>query len=182
MVRLEAATLRARRTGGADESVLADLRHTAQDAITTVRRAVEDLRPPALDELGLVDALRARVTGFEAPGGPALTVVASQPLPRLPAAVEVAAYRIAVEAVTNAVRHAGARAISVCLAREGGTSAEMLVDTVHDDGGGMPAGRNAGVGTTSMRERAEELGGHCTLVGSDGAGTQIRADLPIGGR
>lgn len=180
-VRLDAATLRARRTGGADESVLADLRNTAQDAITTVRRTVEDLRPPALDELGLVDALRARVAGFEAPGGPALTVVAPQPLPPLPAAVEVAAYRIAVESVTNAVRHAAARAIIVSLAVEGLTPAETLVLTVHDDGRGLPAGRADGVGTTSMRERAEELGGQCTLAGSDGAGTRVRADLPIGG-
>ena len=181
-IRLEAATLRARRTGGADESVLADLRHIAQDAISTVRRTVEDLRPPALDELGLVDALRATVAGFEVPGGPALTVVASQSLPRLSAAVEVAAYRIAVEAVTNAVRHAGARAIIVCLGVEGRTPAEVLVVTVHDDGHGLPAGRAGGVGTTSMCERAEELGGHCTLAGSDGAGTLVRADLPIGDR
>ncbi|WP_153394158.1 sensor histidine kinase [Ornithinicoccus halotolerans] len=180
-VRLDAATLRARRTGGAEESVLVDLRHTAQDAITTVRRTVEDLRPPALDELGLVDALRATVAGFEAPGGPALTVVATQPLPPLPAAVEVAAYRIAVEAVTNAVRHAAARKIVVSVAVEGEAPGEALAVTVHDDGHGLATGRAEGVGTTSMRERAEELGGHCTLTGSADAGTRVHADLPIGG-
>jgi signal transduction histidine kinase len=176
-IRLDAAALRSRRTGG-DESVLVGLRATAQDAIATVRRTVEDLRPPALDELGLVEALRARVAGFEAPGGPVLTVLAPRPLPRLPAAVEVAAYRIAVEAVTNAVRHAAADTVTVCLEAGDGT----LVVTVQDDGRGLSAGQEAGVGTTSMRERAEELGGRCTLTGSEGTGTLVRADLPLGER
>lgn len=177
-VRLDAARLRARRTGGAEESVLVDLRNTTQDAITTVRRTVEDLRPPALDELGLTEAVRARAAGFEAPGGALLTVMAPRSLPQLPAAVEVAAFRIAVEAITNAVRHAAAGTITVCLEVEG----QALLVTVRDDGRGLPPGRAVGVGSDSMRERAEELGGTFSMVSGADAGTVVRAELPIGGR
>jgi two-component system, NarL family, sensor kinase len=79
------------------------------------------------------------------------------------------------EAVTNAVRHSGARACTVTLAREEG---DLLV-RVRDDGGGLAEDRRAGVGLESMRERAEELGGTC-LVTSDGAGTRVEARLPLG--
>ena len=174
-VQLDAATLRVRRTG-ADDAFLLGLRATTNDAISTVRRAVEDLRPPALDELGLVDALRAALTAFETPGGAAPRVLAPAALPRLPAAVEVAAYRIVVEAVTNAVRHADARTIRCELDVVG----DELRVSVTDDGRGISSGAPAGVGLTSMRERAEELGGTCTVARLDGGGTSVRAALPVG--
>ena len=87
----------------------------------------------------------------------------------------MAAYRIALEAVTNAVRHSGARACTVTLARDDG---DLLV-RVRDDGQGLADGRPAGVGLVSMRERAEELGGTC-IVTSDETGTLVDARLPLG--
>lgn len=131
-IRLDAATLRARRTG-ADDAGLRDLRAVTHDAMATLRRAVEDLRPPALDELGLSGAVRAVIARLDTDDGPALAVVVPERLPRLSAAVEVAAYRIAGEAVLNAVRHSGARKITCLIAVEG----PSLVVEVCDDGTGL---------------------------------------------
>jgi two-component system, NarL family, sensor kinase len=86
----------------------------------------------------------------------------------------VAAYRIALEAVTNALRHSGAETCTVTLVREDGT----LLLQVRDTGRGLAADPSAGVGLTSMRERAEELGGSCTVV-SDQSGTLVEVRLPI---
>lgn len=176
VVQLDAATLRARRTSSAGDPLLEELRSTAQDAIATLRRAVEDLRPPALDELGLVGALRATTATFAAATGPALAVRAPDALPPLPAAVEVAAYRIAVEAMTNAVRHAGAGNIATHLSMRG----DALVVTVQDDGRGLPSELTSGIGTISMRDRAEELGGTWHIGRRPDGGTEVRAHLPIG--
>jgi signal transduction histidine kinase len=143
------------------------------DAVRDVRHVTDDLRPPALDDLGLaasIDALAARLRTA------ALDVDADVAgLPALPAAVEVAAYRIAAEALANATRHAGASTISVVLRADG---AELLL-SVTDDGRGLPvrlSGR--GIGLTSMRQRAEEIGGRFDLTsGSDG--TRVTVALPL---
>ncbi len=153
---------------------LADL---ARDEITEVRRLVEGLRPAALDQLGLVSALRQRAAQHEVTAGDEAvvwTVAAEDDVEPLPAAVEVAAYRIALEAVTNAVRHSGARACTVTLTREG----DILLLRVRDDGRGLAEGRPAGVGLGSMRERAEELGGTFAVV-SDARGTLVTVRLPL---
>ncbi|TYB70108.1 hypothetical protein FXF51_03210 [Nonomuraea sp. PA05] len=148
-----------------------------------IRRIIEDLRPPDLDELGLVGALRALVGRFEAPGAaragevPAFAVEVPDVLPALPAATETAAYRIAAEALTNVVRHAGATKASLALALEG----PYLVLSVTDDGTGPPpAPRPGGVGLTSMVERAEEIGGTCRISArTDGAaGALVLVHLP----
>ena len=94
----------------------------------------------------------------------------------LPAAVEVAAYRIASEALTNVVKHAGARRCEMTLALEG----RALVVEVHDDGRGIGEDVSAGVGLLSMRERAEELGGRCEVSCPEGGGTRVQAWLPLG--
>ena len=172
-IQLDAATLRARRTG-ADDGAFIDLRAATDDAITTLRRAVEALRPPALDELGLAGAVRASVARLETADGPRLDVVAPDDCPGLSAASEVAAYRIAVEGVLNAVRHAGARSVTCRLAVEG----PALVVEVCDDGRGADGG-SPGVGLGSMRDRAEELGGSFSVTGGAGRGTRIRAELPV---
>jgi two-component system, NarL family, sensor kinase len=96
------------------------------------------------------------------------------PLPPLPAAVEVAAYRIAVEAMTNASRHAPGAAIEVSLSVNG-----CLELQVADAGTGLPPGFRAGVGLRSMRERAAELGGECVLNPRDPHGTVVQASLPL---
>jgi two-component system NarL family sensor kinase len=95
-------------------------------------------------------------------------------MPHLPAAVEVAAYRIAQEALTNLVRHAHARHCTVRLAMNGGLELEVI-----DDGKGLPARHAVGVGLASMRERAAELGGTCTVRRGPDGGTIVRAELPV---
>ncbi|MGN6577568.1 MAG: sensor histidine kinase, partial [Nocardioides sp.] len=147
----------------------------ARDAVEDVRRLVAGLRPPVLDDLGLLGALRS--TGpAAATDGPQVSVVAHGELDGLPAALEVAAYRIAQEAMTNAVRHGEPRRIDVTLER----GAEAMTVRVHDDGGGIGPGARRGVGLTSMRERAAELGGWCTVV-PHGDGTLVTAHLPLPG-
>jgi signal transduction histidine kinase len=155
--------------------LLSDLADRARAAVTDVRGAVHDLRPPALDELGLVPALRETAAQY-GQGGLNVTVEAPEDLPALPAAVEVAAYRIAQEAMTNAVRHAGARRCAVRFDLEPGAGVLRL--EVVDDGGGLAADSSPGVGLASMRERTEELGGTFSVEPVPGGGTRVRADLP----
>jgi signal transduction histidine kinase len=140
-----------------------------------VRRITEDLRPPALDELGLEGSLRAL---GERSCTPALQVHVEVPaeLPALPAAAEVACYRIAAEALANAARHA--RASTVLLRLEVGPQ-DVRLDVVDDGHGvrpGTPSG-GTGLGLSSMRLRAEELGGTWTLDSSP-AGTRVHVELP----
>ncbi|MDP9373135.1 MAG: sensor histidine kinase, partial [Chloroflexota bacterium] len=168
----EAARNLFRRDGARADALLAAVADQAQEAIADIRRLVHALRPPALDELGLVAALRQHAAG---PLGLGVTVEAPAALPPLPAAVEVAAYRIAQEAVTNAARHARARSCVVRLTPE---TAALRVE-VADDGVGLPPERAAGVGLHSMRERAAELGGSCVVEGRPGGGTRVVAMLPI---
>ncbi|MHC4611517.1 MAG: sensor histidine kinase, partial [Planctomycetota bacterium] len=103
-----------------------------------------------------------------------ITVEAPETLPSLPAAVEVAAYRIVMEALTNVARHAQARTCNVRLWMEDGLQLE-----VKDDGQGLPPLYDVGVGLTSMQERAAELGGTLTVETSAGGGTAVRASLPL---
>lgn len=143
------------------------------EALDDVRRLVHDLRPPALDDLGLEAAVRQQA---ERVRSEVEVTVAAEDLSGLPAAVEVAAYRIVSEALTNVVRHAGARRADVRL--EAGSSA--LTVTVADDGRGIAEDVTAGVGLLSLRERAEELGGRCEVRCPEGGGTTVRAVLPYG--
>ncbi|WP_428961269.1 sensor histidine kinase [Micromonospora fluostatini] len=147
----------------------------ARTAVADVRRLVNGLRPPALDTMGLLGALRSHLAAW--PGdGPRVVFTAPSALPELSAATEVAAYRIAVEALNNARRHAHAATVQVRLAVVGG---RLRVD-VHDDGRGRRPGEPDGVGMHSMRERADELGGSCVVTSAPGAGTRVTATLPTG--
>jgi signal transduction histidine kinase len=139
------------------------LKATLPDAVVEVRRLVDGLRPPALDELGLVDAIEQHVAAM--PGvdtGPTISVETATPLPDLPAAVEVAAYRIATEAALNAIRHADARTCHIGLRFDGSLRLEII-----DDGRGGGDGNHSGVGLQSMRERAAELGDACVITPAD---------------
>lgn len=141
-----------------------------------VRRIVHDLRPAALDELGLVGALEdLALSAGAGTSGPRVEFAPRHPLPPLSAAVEVAAYRIAQEAVANALRHAGAGTVRVALEA---TPDELVVE-VEDDGSGMPSDLVEGVGSGSMRERAQELGGALHRADRPGGGTIVRAELPL---
>ena len=161
----------------AEAVALADqLKVEVHDSLADVRRLVEDLRPPALDQLGLVGAVRqqARLLTERDPG---LEVcVETSGLGDLPAAIEVAAYRIATEALTNVSRHASARHCRVGLSLHG-TGVVLL--EIEDDGIGLPERRRTGVGLMAMRERAAELGGTCETGPAALGGTRVRAMLPV---
>ncbi|GLW05221.1 hypothetical protein Misp01_03510 [Microtetraspora sp. NBRC 13810] len=144
-----------------------------RDLVADVRRVVHDLRPPALDELGLGGALED--LALDAEGGTAVTVLLPEPLPDLPAATEVAAYRIAQEALANALRHAGAERVEITARVTDGE----LVLRVGDDGHGLPPRFREGVGSVSMRERAAELGGRLHRTSAPGTGTIVEAVLPL---
>jgi signal transduction histidine kinase len=156
-------------------ALLQAARGQLEGGVAEVRRLVHGLRPPSLDDLGLVDALRT--TGPAASGELAVTFAVDGDLEVLPAAVEVAAYRIVQEALTNVVRHAGVTAADVRLR----VAAGALELSVGDAGCGVPAQRRAGVGTTSMRERAEELGGSCAVTAGPEGGTLVSCRLPFAG-
>jgi signal transduction histidine kinase len=174
-----AAELAANDPAGA-ERVLAEMRVEVQGALAEIRRLVDALRPPALDELGLVGALQAQA-GRLGPE-PIVDVAARGTLHDLPAAIEVAAYRIAVEAMTNAARHARARSCHVRLSEAGKLdSARSLEVEITDDGAGIARDVRPGIGLLSMRERASEVGGTCVVEASPDGGTRVFARLPLAG-
>lgn len=156
--------------------LLRELRADTADAIAEIRRIVYGLRPRALDELGLVAAVRQRLTRSRAADGRLMSVevVSTQELPELPAAVEVAAYRVAVEAVTNVARHAGVAAARVTFAV---SDHRALVVAIADQGV-SPGPWVPGVGIRAMRERAEEVGGQLTVTQGP-SGSQVVANLPL---
>jgi two-component system sensor histidine kinase UhpB len=156
---------------------LAELREEVARSLEGVRRLARELRPSALDDLGLVAALEgyaqefARRTGLDVRFDPACGG------DRLAAPVELVLYRIAQEALTNAAKHAGAGRVEMTLVREPG--AVSLI--VRDDGRGFDPARlpSGGMGLFSMRERAELAGGTLTVVSAPGAGTTIAVRVPV---
>lgn len=165
------------RTEAQERDVLiTEVRDEVRETIDEIRRLVDDLRPPAIDEVGILDAIRQRAHAlsgavtFEVTGSDSLSDRRAQ----LPAAVEVAAFRIAAEAMTNVVRHSGA---TRCLVRVELNGAFQL--TVSDNGRGAGRTTGRGVGWTSMRERAAELGGSCTITSQPNGGLTVRALLPV---
>jgi signal transduction histidine kinase len=155
--------------------LLAGLRAQAGEAITEVRRLVEGLRPPSLDQVGLEQALRQHARHLLRNDGRPITVelTVPTPLPVLSAAIEVTAYRIVVEALTNAARHSDGDRIAVTLRVDGESLAIEVRDNGHPHREWSP-----GVGLTSMRERTELLGGTVTAA-ADRAGGVVSARLPL---
>jgi two-component system, NarL family, sensor kinase len=172
--RLDGAAGLVERDPTAAAALLGGLREQVKVTIGDLRRLVYALRPPALDEFGLVAAIREQAAQYEHADGLRVVVAAPDALPSLPAAVEVAAFRIALEGLTNVVRHAHARTCHVRL---------DLTDALHleitDDGTGLPDPLRTGVGLTSMRERAAELGGECRIESEPAGGTRVSARLPV---
>ena len=164
---------RATPAGSDARGLLDEIGVEVKASIADVRRVVEALRPPALDELGLIGAVRSRAAALT--GDVVVEVDGAVNGRALPAAVETAAYRIAAEAMTNAVRHSGAARCAVSIA----AGDRDLVVEVRDDGAGVDPARPAGVGLRSMRERAAELGGECAIATAAAGGTLVRARLPL---
>lgn len=156
----------------AQEKLVVTLADEVQRAVGEVRRLCDGLRPGALNELGLVAALTEAAGRLDSLGGPSVTVHAPA-LPPLSSAQEVAAYRVVMEAATNAVRHADADHVAVRLGWDDG-----LVAEVEDDGSGISEDVVRGVGLRAMAERADELGGQATVAGGSAGGTLVRLWLP----
>jgi signal transduction histidine kinase len=156
--------------------VVSEFREELKHAINEIRQIVHDLRPPSLDQLGLKGALEQLAEGLRSnvEGSPDIHTDIPT-LPELSAALEVALYRITQEALTNAIKHANAKTITVMIRLE--SDLELLV---RDDGQGLPEHYRAGLGLRSMRERAEELGGSLQLSSNAQQGTEIKATLPLG--
>jgi signal transduction histidine kinase len=176
---LKIETIRNRFANDRDlDAALVDLTERTQAALSDIRRLVYGLRPPALDELGLLAAIgqAAEQYGQQGDGSLHVTVDAPQSLPPLPAAVEVAAYRIVQEALANVVRHSGARTCLLSLSLD--EEHNVLRVQIVDDGHGLPVHHHAGVGLVSMRERAEELGGSFSTASPPSGGTMVTVDLP----
>jgi len=155
-------------------AALDDARAEVRAVLAQVRGIARDLRPPALDSLGLVGAVRQQVETLTAAGGPRVEVHADVAGP-LPAAIEVAAFRIVVEAVSNVVRHASAGRAVVRL----WIDHDLLRIEVADDGLGREPGA-LGVGTQAMYERAAEVGGELSIEAGIDGGTVVSASLPVG--
>jgi signal transduction histidine kinase len=164
--------------------LLEDLHAGLRLAVGDIRRIAYELRPPVLDELGLVAAIRERAARLEGASGgaasgapePVLHIVVEAPdqLPSLAAAVEVATYRIVQEALMNVVRHARATRCVVRLSLSEGLDIEVV-----DNGIGQAANARPGIGLRSMRERAQELGGQLTIEPASPSGTHLRVHLPL---
>jgi signal transduction histidine kinase len=157
----------------AADALVVELRDELRSAIADIRRLVYDLRPPALDDLGLLEALRRLAERYGSEDDQLRVLVeAPEDIPDLPAAVEVAVYRITQEALTNVARHARAQTCVVRLVVNDDVTLEIV-----DDGVGIYAERSAGVGLSSMRERASELGGSCVVQPTREGGTRVLVRL-----
>jgi signal transduction histidine kinase len=155
----------------AARDLLVRLSDQIDSVVSEIKQIVRDLRPTALDELGLVGAITEFTRRFA--GDLDIDVDLSRCPTTLPAAIEVAAYRIVTEAVTNVVRHARARRCRLTI-----TAGRRVMIDVEDDGVGIDGGRTRGVGLTAMRERAAELGGAVRIFPVVPHGTHLHVELP----
>ena len=138
---------------------------------------MEGLRPAQLDELGLDAAINEQAERLVASGSAIELRVHGHAEPGLPAAVELAAYRIAQEALTNAVRHSGGSHVDVELAVD--ADARQLTVRVTDDGIGLSDAEPLGFGIQSMRQRARDVGGECAVRAGGSGGVEVTAMLPF---
>jgi two-component system sensor histidine kinase UhpB len=177
---LTAVTIQAERAAenpaGDPNQALRDVANSVRDSLDEVRRIARELRPEALDDLGLVNALIALSNRLDRQDGPRIERELQGTLPPLPPEVELVLYRIAQEGLTNAVRHANARSISLWLQGD----AESVALRVRDDGVGMPRDLPSGTqGIAGMRERAILVGGRFSIESVPRRGTEVRLRIPL---
>jgi two-component system, NarL family, sensor histidine kinase UhpB len=180
---LTAVTIQAERAADGDAEdapeALRNVADSVRESLDEVRRIARELRPEALDDLGLVNALIALCNRMSTADGPLIKRELHGKLPPLPEEVELVLYRIAQESLTNALRHANARSVTVWL--EG--DAESVALRVRDDGEGMPRRLTAGTaGIAGMRERALLVGGRFAIDSVPRRGTEVRLTIPLDGR
>jgi two-component system, NarL family, sensor histidine kinase UhpB len=177
---LTAVTIQAERAAEGDPALASEALRRVADAVRVsldeVRRIARELRPEALDDLGLVNALIALCTRIAAEGGPVVRRDLQGTLPALSADVELVIYRIAQEGLTNALRHSGARSATVSLAAD----AETVTLRVADNGQGMPADLPSNTaGIAGMRERTMLVDGRLSIESRPGQGTEVRLTIPV---
>jgi two-component system sensor histidine kinase UhpB len=177
---LTAVTIQAERAADGDPALASDALRRVADAVREsldeVRRIARELRPEALDDLGLVNALIALCNRVGAQDGPLVRRNLQGKLPPLSPDVELVVYRIAQEGLTNALRHSSARSVTVSLKAD----AESVTLSVADDGKGMPAQLPAGTaGIAGMRERALLVGGRLAIESRPGQGTAVCLTVPV---
>jgi len=174
MFKLDAAHNYLQHSPAHADHLLTELKEQVQTMIQDIRLLVYNLRPPALDDLGLVTALRDQIAQYDRANGLQIAFESPATLPPLPAAVEVAVYRVALEAITNVIRHAQARTCRLRL-----TVGTAITLEVSDDGIGLPEHYRAGLGLTSMQERITELGGEFSVTRSATGGTHLLARIQL---
>jgi signal transduction histidine kinase len=175
VLQIETARLEVGRAPAKAETRLLALKTEVQGLVAEIRRLVYNLRPPQLDDLGLLPALEQLLLPFyQADMLVELLLPAALPTP-LAAALEVAIYRVAQEALTNVLKHAGATAMSLKLELKD----HWLILSISDNGSGLPNERVSGVGSRSMRERCQALGGQLLLQGPASGGTLVEASWPL---
>ena len=154
------------------------VRESARAGLDDVRRVARELRPGVLDDLGLHAALAALATDVAARGGPSVRRTFGPGLPALSPETEVVVYRVAQEALTNAIRHANATKVDLSLLRVG----PHVTLEVRDDGRGIAdtATEHTGTGLLGMRDRASLIGGQVELFSTPGRGTTVRLRVPAG--
>jgi two-component system sensor histidine kinase UhpB len=151
------------------------VRKIALTTLQDVRRLAVELWPQSLDDFGLVPALERLVDGHREVTGIAIHLETQLCSNRLPAEVETTLYRVIQEGLANAVKHAGARCVSIVLARR----EESVTALIEDDGQGFPKGSREGSGVQGMRERLELLNGSLSVESSAKNGTTLVAELPL---
>ena len=177
VLKADAARLLAHSDADKTAALLTELRSSVTDAVNDIRNLVYNLRPPELDGLGLAGSLRehAQRLTHRVDGSPLAVRIDAPGLAELPAAVEIAAYRIATEALTNVARHSAASAATVSVTTDGST----LCLQISDNGLAAESGTwSPGVGLASMAERAAELGGHCQ-AGPSRHGGVVTVKIPL---
>lgn len=173
-IMLKMGALRDRvRQDATSEAMVTELREQIRGVVTQIRHVIYDLRPPALEELGLLTTIREQAQQFSV-GDLEVKVYAPDFLPLLPAAVEVATYRIVLEALNNVAKHSHATQCDIRL-----RIADYLYIDVIDNGLGLPERLQPGVGMSSIRERVAELGGNCTFKKLPSGGTHVLVKLPM---
>jgi two-component system, NarL family, sensor histidine kinase UhpB len=179
---LTAVTIQAERAADGDPAqashALRGVADAVRESLDEVRRIARELRPEALDDLGLVNALIALCTRIGAQNGPRVKRELQGTLPPLSTEVELVLYRIAQESLTNALRHADARSATVSLEAD----ADAVTLSVADDGKGLPVELPRDTaGIAGMRERALLVGGRLTIDSRPGEGTEVRLTIPLDG-
>ena len=177
---LTAALLLLARVENHAEAALREQAHEAREAVREsledVRRIAIELRPEALDDLGLVSALAVLGERFAERSGLEVDQRISESLPQLSAEVELVIYRVAQEALTNVARHSGSARAEVTLSDRAG----RVMLTVRDHGSGLPGATPAGSGVRGMRERTGLIGGALSIgAPSSGAGCEVRLEVPV---